>query len=131
MTILEQVKERFSHDRFAVLTGIEITEAEVGRAVCVLPLRDDHMNSNNTPMGGAIFTLADFCFAVAANAGRDDSDTVSQHMSITYLSPGKGKQLIAQAKCIKAGRRTCLYEIMVCDELGNKVAHATGNGFTV
>lgn len=131
MTLLEQVRERFSHDRFAVLTGIEIREAEVGRAVCVMPLCPDHMNSNNTPMGGAIFTLADFCFAVAANAGREDSNTVSQHVSITFLSPGKGRELIAEARCIKAGRRTCLYEISVTDELGNKVAHATGNGFTV
>ena len=130
MTILERVKEQFSRDRFAINTGIEILQADVGHAVCVLPLRDEHMNANDVPMGGVIFTLADFTFAVAANAGRDDGAVVSQQMSITFLSPARGRELRAEARCIKAGRRTCLYEICVTDELGTKVAHTTGNGFT-
>ena len=131
MTTLEEVKARFSDDKFAQYTGIEITEAERGRAVCILTLRPEHMNANNVPMGGAIFTLADFCFAVAANTALESGHTVSQHVSITYLSPAKGSRLIAEASCIKAGRRTCLYEVHVTDEMGTQVAHVTVNGFTL
>lgn len=133
MNTIEEVRAYFAGDKFAALAGIEITEVESGRAVCRMELQPHHMNANNTPMGGAIFTLADLAFAVAANADNVDrgSHTVSQHMSITFLSPAKGKALIAEAKRIKAGRRTCLYEVSVRDELGTMVAHATGNGFTV
>lgn len=131
MNSIEEVRAHFADDRFAALAGIKIIEVETGRAVCQMELRPHHMNANNTPMGGAIFTLADLAFAVAANVGNSDSRTVSQHMSITFLSPAKGKTLIAEAKRIKAGRRTCLYEVSVTDELGTLVAHATGNGFTV
>ena len=74
-----------------------------------MPLRDCHLNANKAPMGGAIFTLADFAYAVASN-GFTDKIIVSQQVSITFLAPARG------------GER---------DELGTYVAHATVNGFTV
>ncbi len=130
MPTIEELRERFKGDRFAMLTGAEIREAEPGRAVCAVKLREEHMNANNVPMGGAIFTLADFCYAVASN-GFTEHIIVSQHCSITFLSPAKGSELIAEAKCIRAGRSTCLYEVSVRDDLGTFVAHVTVNGFTV
>ena len=131
MPTLDEIRERFAADRFAAeVTGVSIREAEPGRAVCVLPLGPGHMNANHTPMGGAVFTLADFAFAVAANAFAEEV-TVSQHVSITFLSPALGRELTAQARCRKAGRTTCLYEVEVTDELGTYVAQASVNGFTV
>lgn len=131
MPTIEELRSRFQSDRFAVeVTGADIREAEPGRAVCVLALRPDHMNANHTPMGGAIFTLADFAFAVAAN-GFAERVTVSQHVSVTFLSPAKGQELRAEARCLKAGRTTCLYQVEVRDELGTYVAHAEVNGFTI
>lgn len=131
MPTIEELQSRFQSDRFAVeVTGADIREAEPGRAVCVLALRPDHMNANHTPMGGAIFTLADFAFAVAAN-GFAERVTVSQHVSVTFLSPAKGQELRAEARCLKAGRTTCLYQVEVLDELGTYVAHAEVNGFTI
>ena len=49
---------------------------------------------------------------------------------ITYLGRAKGKKLIAEAEKVKEGRTTCYYLIEVADELGNKVAHVTSNGFS-
>lgn len=131
MPTMEELRKRFQADRFAVeLTGAEIREAEAGRARCSLTLRPDHLNANGAPMGGAIFTLADFAFAVAAN-GFAEKITVSQHVSMTFLSPAKGRELLAEARCLKAGRTTCLYQVDVRDELGTYVAHGEVNGFTV
>lgn len=131
MPTLEEIRSRFAADRYATeVTGVQILEAQPGRSVCQLPLRPELMNANRVPMGGAIFTLADLSFAVAVNA-HSDSVTVSQHVSITYLSPAKGQTLTAQARCLKAGQRTCLYEVEITDELGTYVAHAAVNGFTV
>ena len=131
MPTLDELNERFRHDCFATaVVGARILEAEPNRAVCVLPLGPQHMNANGTPMGGAIFTLADFAFAVAAN-GFAERVTVSQHASVTFLAPAKGKELRAEATCLKAGRTLCLYEVRITDELGVCVAHVTVNGFTV
>ena len=130
MPTMEEVTKRFHEDRFAAQAGVEIREAEPGRALCAMPLRPCHMNANNTPMGGAIFTLADFAYAVASN-GFTDKIIVSQQVAITFLAPARGTELLAEAKCLKSGRTTCLYEVDVRDELGTYVAHATVNGFTV
>ena len=131
MPDLEEIRTRFREDRFAVdVLGAEIQEAEEGRAVCAVRLQPRHMNANRVPMGGAVFTLADFAFAVAANAF-SEKVTVSQHVSVTFLAPAKGERLLAEARRLKAGRTTCLYAVEVRDELGTYVAHATVNGFTV
>lgn len=130
MPTIEELTKRFHEDRFAAQAGVEIREAEPGRALCAMPLRPCHMNANNTPMGGAVFTLADFAYAVASN-GFTDKIIVSQQVAITFLAPAKGTELLAEAKCLKSGRTTCLYEVDVRDELGTYVAHATVNGFTV
>lgn len=91
MSKLEEIREEFKKDRFATdAVGIRIDCAEPGKAVCSLTLKPHHMNANNVPMGGAIFTLADFTCAVAAN-GYSERMTVSQNASITFLALKKGR----------------------------------------
>ena len=83
-------------------------------------------------MGGAVFTLADFCFAVAANSGAGASSlAVSLSSSITFLSGAKGSTLTGEAACVKSGRSTCLYTVSIADELGTKVAFVTVNGYRI
>ena len=131
MPTIEELTARFQADRFATeAAGIVIREAEPGRALCAMKLHPCHMNANNVPMGGAVFTLADFAYAVASN-GFTDKISVTQHVSLTFLSPAKGTELLAEARSLKDGRTTCLYEVDVRDELGTYVAHAAVNGFTV
>lgn len=131
MSSLEEIRSRFKNDHFATdATGISIDSAKPGKAVCSLTLEERHMNENNVPMGGAVFTLADFACAIAAN-GYSERKTVSQSVSITFLSPAKGKRLIAEACCLREGRTTALYAVDVKDETGTYVAHATVNGFAV
>ena len=131
MPSIEELTERFRADRFATeAAGVEIREAEPGRALCAMRLRPIHMNANHVPMGGAIFTLADFAYAVASN-GFSSKIAVTRQMSITFLAPAKGKELLAEARSLKDGRTTCLYQVDVRDELGTYVAHAAVNGFVV
>ena len=131
MSTIEEIRSRFHHDHFATdTTGIVIDSAEPGRAVCSMVLEERHMNENQVPMGGAVFTLADFVCAVAAN-GYAERKTVSQNASITFLAPAKGKRLTAEAFCLREGRTTALYAADVRDELGTYVAHATVNGYKI
>lgn len=124
---LEKIRETFQADRFAAEMGAEILEAEPGRARCALTLVPGHRNAAGGVMGGVIFTLADFAFAVAANC--QQMETVSLTSQITYLNRAKGERLFASAACVKMGKNTCYYTIDVTDDLGNQVAQVTTTGF--
>ena len=126
---LDEVRERFSHDRFATVNGAVIEEIAEGYAKCSMQISDNHNNALGAVMGGAIFTLADFTFAVATNW--QENPVVSLDASITFLGKAKGNTLIAEAKKIRAGRRTCCYMVEITDELGSQIAHMTSNGFAV
>lgn len=68
---LDEVRERFSKDRFATVNGAVIETVDEGFARCSMELNDTHRNALGAVMGGAIFTLADFAFAVASNWNKD------------------------------------------------------------
>ena len=126
-----EAQKIFSADRFATnAAGIRILKAEDNYALCSMPLSENHFNANGFVMGGAIFTLADFAFAVAANCG-GGAITVSLNSQITYLSGAKGVKLIAEANCVRQGKTTCYYRVTVSDELGTQVAEVVTTGYTV
>ena len=124
---LEEARAYFAKDRFATeAAGIEILEVGGGNAVCSMKLRECHRNATGQVMGGAIFTLADFTFAVATNSG--DCTTVTAVSQISYLGIARGTTLTGRTRILKDGKRSCFYEITVADELGNAVAVISTNG---
>lgn len=132
MRTLEEIRSAFSADKFATEAAeITIETAQSGHAVCVMPILPKHLNARGTVMGGAIFTLADFTSAVAANGHAENTNTITLHGDITYLNPAKGKQLIATADVVKQGRTVALYDVLIRDELDTLVAKAGMNGFVL
>lgn len=130
MDLLTKVREQFQKDKFATeVTGITIEAVDENYAKCQLIVEGKHMNAAGSVMGGALFTLADFTFAVAANVG--GVLTVSVTSQITYLNAAKGKILTAEAHCEKAGRRTCSFTIYITDECNTKVASVAITGMRV
>lgn len=127
--ILKKVQERFANDRYATSNGAVIEEIGDGYAKVSMEIDEHHFNAAGGIMGGAIFTLADFAFAVAANW--QGKTILSQTAQITYLGRVKGKRMIAQARQVKDGRIMCYYVVDVTDELGSQVAHVTSSGFHV
>lgn len=124
----EEMRKYFADDIFAVETvGIKIDSAGDGEAKCSLELGLKHMNALGTAMGGAIFTLADFTVAVAANS--EHLGSVSLTSQVTYLSPARGKKLFAHARCIKSGRSTSSYIADVTAEDGTLAASVTATCF--
>ena len=126
MKDIESIKEYFKSDRFVKECNIEILKVSDGYCRCKMDIEDKLLNAMDSVHGGAIFTLADFAFAVAANFG--GNLTVTQSASISYIRAGKGKILFAEAKKVNETRSTCVYEIKVIDENGTVIAFATGNG---
>lgn len=123
----EEVLAFFQKDCFATENGAVIDHFEDGMARCTMSLTAHHKNAAGGIMGGAIFTLADFAFAVAANW--QGTLHVSRTSQITFLGTPKGGQLIATARRVKEGRTVCYYLVDVTDELGTQVAHVTIDGF--
>ena len=125
---LEWARRTFANDRFATeAAGVIIEEAGDQVCRCSMRITPVHKNAAGGVMGGAIFTLADLTFAVAANFG--GRMTVSISSNISFIGPAKGEMLLSTAKCVKSGRSTCFYEVEVVDDLGNKVAIVTFTGF--
>lgn len=132
MRTLDAIRNAFSADKFATEAAeITIESAELGHAICRMPVLPKHLNARGTVMGGAIFTLADFTSAVAANGHAEETNTITLHGDITYLNPAKGKELIAAADVVKQGRTIALYDVSIRDELGTLVAKATMNGYVL
>ena len=127
MTDLERARAVFAKTAYATeVTGCVIDAVGDGCATCSLALTDAHKNGLGIPMGGAIFTLADFAFAVASNFDRDVY--LSTSAEIRFLTPAQGGSLTAEAKPLHLGRRTCLYEVNVRDGTGALAAVVTVSG---
>ena len=130
MTDTEKARQFFQADRFAVeATGIEILEARQGYAKCALKIEARHKNAAGQVMGGVLFTMADFAFAVAANLHQPT--TVTQTSQIVFLSAAKGDTLFAETECIRAGKRSCVYKILVSDNTERQIAYVTATGIVV
>ena len=126
MTKLEEAQAFFAGDQFATENGAVITELGENYAVCTMAIRDHHRNALGNVMGGAVYTLADFAFAVASNFGK--KPTVSTTSQITYLRAAKGDSLTARAEMIRQGRTSVYYEISVTDSTGALIARVTASG---
>ena len=120
MTPTEKARAVFAADRYATeLTGVEISAAGDGEATCRLRVDGRHRNARGVVMGGVLFTLADFCAAVAANMGAVDEGVplpwVSLDSTIHFLAPAVGESLTAHCTALKRGRTTALFQT----EIGN------------
>ncbi len=128
MTDVERATQFFSKDIYATeVTGIVIDAVSKGYAKCSLKIEDRHKNAVSAVMGGVIFTLADFVFAVASNFD-SDSVTVTLVSQISYLSSVKGDILYGESRIVKDGRSNCFYEINITDNLGTNVAIVSVTG---
>ncbi len=123
----EEARAFFAGDRYAHLTGVTLDELTDEYAAASLALRDDHKNAYGGVMGGAIYTLADFAFAVASNFDKEQA-SVSIVSQANFLSATRGSVLYAEASLLKEGRNNCFYEVKVTDDLGKLIATLTFTG---
>jgi len=116
----DEIKEFFKGDRLAEYLGIELVEVSMGGAVARMEVRDEHLNGINTVHGGAIFTLADFAFAVAANShGRV---TVAINVSISFMKAATSGKLTAIAREISLNPKIATYTVNICNDKGVLIA---------
>ena len=121
------IPEVFGRMPFNEHLGIELLEAENGRAVGELELSEIHSSSPDRLVahGGVAYALADTVAGAAV---------VSMHLDVTptidvridYLSPATGGTLHAVADVVCDGGSVAAVEVTVSDEEETAVASARG-----
>jgi len=107
-------------DQFAERCNIELVSVTPGQALAKMTLQPHHWNGLGTVQGGAIFTLADFAFAAAANS--HGTVAVAINVSITFMKAVSAGTLWAEAKELSRNSKLGTYTIDVKDEAGGLVA---------
>ena len=116
----------FNGSEFARLLGMVITEARDGYARVTMDCAGK-ANPGGVAHGGAIFSLADQAFGIAANCAGVHRVAVS--VSILYIIPATGI-LVAIAERVQDNGTTDTYRVMVY--AGDRpVAEFTGVAFRV
>lgn len=124
---MEKILRFFENDRFADLSNIEVVSVSLGKATTQMEVEKMHLNGVGTVHGGALFTLADFTFALAANShGRV---TVAINANISYLKAVSSGLLTAEARELSSGGRIGSYTVDIYDEDHDLVAVFQGMAY--
>lgn len=93
-----------------------------------LIVRDVHLRQGGTVSGPAIFALADVCLYVAILARIGPVlQTVTTSLNLNFLRRPPPRDLLAECRLLKVGRRLAVGEVTVrCEDAADPVAHATG-----
>ncbi|ADZ09639.1 phenylacetic acid degradation-related protein [Methanobacterium lacus] len=124
----EQIKEFFKNDKLAAYLGIELVDVSEGFAVSKMEIKEEHLNGINTAHGGAIFTLADFTFAVAANTHGTVTVAINGNMSFMKAA-FKGGILTATATEVSINPKLGTYTVNVTDDNGDLIAIFQGMAY--
>jgi acyl-CoA thioesterase len=117
----------FRGDRFAATAGVRLVDCGPGRAVARMTLRPGHLNGVGVAQGGAIFTLADFAFAVACNTL--GPVVLAIDVSISFLAATTRGTLTATAVEVSRSSRLSRVEVEVEDAKGATVALFHGTAY--
>ena len=117
---MDRIRAFFAGDQFAAANGIELVEISPGRAKARMTLQPRHWNGLGIVHGGAVFTLADFAFALASNS--HGTIAVAAQASITIMKATRTGTLWAEAREISKNHRLGTYTIEVRDDAGELVA---------
>ncbi len=113
-----EVSKELPMSPFGSHLGIEIEETGKGIATCKVMLQDFHFNTGGRVHGGVLSSLADTTAGVAVRSIRPEGSlTATTDLSIAFIRPPGGDELIARAEVIHTGKRLYRVEIKInCEE---------------
>ena len=123
-------KTMYERDPASQALGMMLDAIRPGFARMRMRVREDMLNGHGTCHGGYIFMLADSAFAFACNS--HNFNTVGAGCTIDYLAPGRaGDVLVAEAVEQALAGKTGVYDVVVTDQDGRKVALFRGKSHRV
>jgi acyl-CoA thioesterase len=118
---MQRMKQFFmNEDKFARHCGIELLDLAPGWARACLRIEPHHFNGARTVHGGAIFTLADFAFAVASNS--HGNLAMGINTSVSFVKAATRGILYAEAREQSKNPRLASYSVLITDDDGDTVA---------
>jgi acyl-CoA thioesterase len=115
----------FAADRASQSLGMRIVALGAGSARLEMAVRDDMLNGHRICHGGFITTLADSAFAFACNSR--NQLTVAAGLTVDFLAPVEGGDVLtAEAVEVSRSGRTGVYDIVVTNRAGARVALVRG-----
>lgn len=118
---MQKIKDFFiSEDKFARHAGIELLKIAPGYSKTSLKIEPHHLNGARTVHGGAIFTLADFAFAVASNSRGNLAMGINT--SVSFVKAATTGTLYAEAREQAFNPKLASYQVLVTDDRGDTIA---------
>jgi len=117
----------FADDNFAKHLGIELIEVNRGCAQAKLTMKDIHLNGMGVMHGGAIFSLAAWTFALAANS--HGNMAIGINASISFITAVREGTLTAKAREVSLSHKLSTYSVDVTDEHGVLIATFQGTAY--
>jgi uncharacterized protein (TIGR00369 family) len=109
--------------------GIELAEAEAGRAVFRIDIDRRHLNRQGSLHGGVAATLLDAACGYAGLAGTDgrvQGNAVTVMLNVAYLRRASRGRLLATGSVTRAGRSMYFAAGELATESGELIATAQG-----
>jgi len=120
----------FAGDRASKALGMTVEAIAPGSATLSMTVREDMLNGHRICHGGLITTLADSAFAFACNSYNEL--TVAASLSVDLVAPAReGDVLTAQASAVNRAGRTGVYDMVVTNQHGERIALVRGRSYTV
>jgi acyl-CoA thioesterase len=120
----------FARDLASQGLGMRIAAVRPGWARVVMRVRADMVNGHGVCHGGLVFALADSAFAFACNSYNES--TVAAAAAIEFLAAAReGDELTAEASEAWRTRRNGVYDIVVSNQRGERVALFRGRSYRV
>lgn len=119
------IARMFAQDAFSQWLGVEVVEADDGRCVLRMTVREDMTNGFGFAHGGIVFAFSDTALAFCTNASGEIS--VALDCSISYPAPVQvGDVLTAVGVQESSTRRTGFASVTVTNQDGVTVGHFRG-----
>jgi uncharacterized protein (TIGR00369 family) len=111
----ELIRSFFEHSPFGRKVGLELVELEPDRCRLRLPYDESLATYGEVVHGGATATLVDIAATAAAwsNPREPIAGGATVDLTVHYLRPAEGADLVANASVTRRGRELCSVEVDV------------------
>jgi len=112
----------------AAWLGLRLEEVGGGRARMRVPFRAELLRPGGVVNGPVIMALADYAmYAVVVGLDPNGALSVTTNMNTHFLRKTTGKDLLAEARALRAGRSQVVLDVLIhADGDETPVAHVSG-----
>lgn len=111
----DPLRERLRSSEFHSTRGFSIHEAEAGRVVLGMPIREAQTNFGGALHGGALASLIDTASAIAIRTTFEDPtepQLATTDLSVSYVRPARS-DVRAEARVVRVGGSLAVVEVEV------------------